>query len=82
MDKQNFHDKFESRSVMRRVAHQLPDLVIQENMKLNQKITQLETDVQELRRTVSELLDVYLNDQGYLPEVEQKARAILARTKD
>lgn len=34
----------------------------------------------DLLEALRELLDVYLNDQGYLPEVEQKARAAIAKS--
>lgn len=34
------HDTFESRSVMRRIAHQAPNVLIAENEKLNSELTQ------------------------------------------
>jgi hypothetical protein len=33
----------------------------------------------DLLEALRGLLDVYLNDQGYLPEVEQKARSAISR---
>jgi hypothetical protein len=42
----NFHDRFASRSVMRRMAHQAPHIVIAENERLNALVTNLRNALQ------------------------------------
>lgn len=44
-----FHDSFKSRSVMRRMAHQAPNVLIAENAKLNAALTAAESRLAEVR---------------------------------
>ena len=64
----NFHDRFESRSVMRRMAHQAPHLVIAENERLNALVTQLRDAIEKAEQQL---------DYGQV----DIARSILEKTK-